>query len=331
MAISFVGASAIWGLIYAYDDPASHPDRSAQRDLDDARRRPAVTWLNTSTFRLNSLLMMVILIWLQVGFAMILLSSAIKGVPEETLEAARIDGASELQIFCRVVVPQIMGTIITVFITVVIMVLKVFDIVYVLTNGNFKSNVIANLFFNKLFADNQAGQACAIVVVLLIAVTPVLDLPGAALPSRGGGTMSQQTAVADRDPAAKAPKRPGGSKLMADGRPRSMFAIVMMILLCVLWTIPTLGLLVTSFRTRDDAGDTGWWTALLTRSSRLDDRQLQGRVQRHGRHGQRVPQQHPGRDPGHGHPDHVRGVRGLRVHVHGLPRQGHPVHHDRGR
>src|SRR3712207_6910407 len=92
------------------------------------------------------MLLMVILIWLQTGFAMILLSSAIKGVPDDTLEAARIDGASEWQIFWRVVIPQIKGTIITVFITVLILVLKVFDIVYVLTNGQNKTEVIANLF-----------------------------------------------------------------------------------------------------------------------------------------------------------------------------------------
>jgi alpha-glucoside transport system permease protein len=173
MAISFVGASAIWGLIYAYDDPGATQTGLLNAIWTTLGGDP-VTWLNTSTLRLNSFLMMVILIWLQVGFAMILLSSAIKGVPEETLEAARIDGAGELQIFWRVVIPQIKGTIITVFITVVILVLKVFDIVYVMTNGNFKSNVIANLFFNELFANNQAGQASAIVVILLIAVIPVL-------------------------------------------------------------------------------------------------------------------------------------------------------------
>ncbi len=134
----------------------------------------AVTWLQISSGKLNSLLLMVILIWLQVGFAMILLSSAIKGVPEDTLEAARIDGASSWSIFSRVVIPQIKGTIITVFITVLILVLKVFDIVYVLTNGRSDTNVIANLFFNELFANGQAGRASAIVVVLLVAVTPVL-------------------------------------------------------------------------------------------------------------------------------------------------------------
>ena len=117
---------------------------------------------------------MVILVWLQVGFAMILLSSAIKGVPEDTIEAARIDGATELQIFFRVVIPQIRGTIITVFVTTLILVLKVFDIVYVLTNGRDKSQVIANLFFKYLFEQDQSGRASAVVVVLLIAVTPVL-------------------------------------------------------------------------------------------------------------------------------------------------------------
>ena len=134
--------------------------------------------------------MMVILIWLQVGFAMILLSSAIKGVPEDTLEAARIDGATELQIFSQVVIPQIKGTIITVFITVVILVLKVFDIVYVLTNGRDKTNVIANLFFNEAFANDQAGRAAAIVVILLLAVLPDPHLPGPALPPGGDEPMS---------------------------------------------------------------------------------------------------------------------------------------------
>ncbi len=173
MAISFVGASAIWSLVYAYDPP-NEPATGLLNAIWRLLGGDPQTWLQISTFRLNSLLLMVILIWLQVGFSMILLSSAIKGVPEETLEAARIDGATEFKIFTQVVVPQIRGTMITVFITVVILVLKVFDIVYVLTDGRDKTQVIANLFFAKLFRDSQAGQASAIVVVLLIAVTPVL-------------------------------------------------------------------------------------------------------------------------------------------------------------
>ena len=173
MAISAVSASAIWLLVYAYNNPGQ-----AQTGLLNAiwvglGGQPQ-TWLAIETAKLNSILLMVILIWLQAGFAMVLLSSAIKGVPEDTLEAARIDGASEWQIFWRVVIPQIMGTIITVFVTVFITVLKVFDIVYVTTNGAYNTNVIANLFFNKLFGASEAGQASAIVVVLLLAVIPLI-------------------------------------------------------------------------------------------------------------------------------------------------------------
>jgi alpha-glucoside transport system permease protein len=173
MAISFVGASAIWGLVYAYNNPGQ-----AQTGLLNAiwtgLGGDPQTWLQIDTAKLNSILLMVILVWLQVGFAMVLLSSAIKGVPDDTIEAARIDGASELQIFWQVVVPQIKGTIITVFVTVFILVLKIFDVVYVTTNGAYGTNVIANLFFNKLFAASEAGQATAIVVVLLIAVIPLI-------------------------------------------------------------------------------------------------------------------------------------------------------------
>ena len=117
---------------------------------------------------------MVMLLWAQVGFSMVLLSAAIKGVPADTLEAARIDGANERQIFFRVVVPQIKGTIITVFITVTIGVMKIFDIVYVTTNGNFNTNVLGNEFYNQLFTNFNNGAAAAIVVILMIAVIPIM-------------------------------------------------------------------------------------------------------------------------------------------------------------
>ncbi|MCH8613740.1 carbohydrate ABC transporter permease [Arsenicicoccus dermatophilus] len=173
MAISFVGASAIWNLVYAWN-----PEGTSQTGLLNAMYTALggspQTWLTISSGRLNSLLLMIILVWLQVGFAMVLLSSAIKGVPDDTLEAARIDGANEWQIFWKVVIPQIWGTILSVFITTVILVLKVFDIVYVLTNGRDKTNVIANLFFNEMFANSNAGKASAIVVILLILILPVL-------------------------------------------------------------------------------------------------------------------------------------------------------------
>jgi alpha-glucoside transport system permease protein len=173
MAISMVGASTIWRFVYAYA-PEGRPQIGLLNAMWTTLGFDPVSWLQTSAWNFNDLLLMVILIWLQAGFAMVLLSAAIKAVPEETLEAARIDGANELQIFFQVVVPQIRGTMIAVFITVLLLVLKVFDIVYVTTGGNFETNVIAVAFVQQIFQFGQAGYASAIVVILLVAVLPVL-------------------------------------------------------------------------------------------------------------------------------------------------------------
>ncbi len=173
MAISGVGAATIWGFIYT-----SRPDTQDQIGLLNAivvkLGFDPVAWLQIDTGRLNSLLLMVIMVWTQVGFAMVLLSAAIKSVPEETLEAARIDGATEVQTFFRIIVPQIWATVITVFITVLIGVMKVFDIVYATTNGNFNTNVIAVQFYNELFTNANNGYAGAIVIMLMIAIIPVM-------------------------------------------------------------------------------------------------------------------------------------------------------------
>ncbi len=168
-----MGAAAIWRFVYDY---ASGGDTQIGilNAILEAVGLDAVAWLQLSEFNVNDFLLMVILIWLQTGFAMVLLSAAIKGVPEETLEAARIDGATELQTFFHVVVPQIRGTLITVFITVFILVMKVFDVVYVMTNGQFGTNVIGLEFFKQIFQFGNNGVASAIVVLLLLAVIPVL-------------------------------------------------------------------------------------------------------------------------------------------------------------
>ena len=173
MAISFVGASTIWLFIYAW-----RPEGTAQIGLLNAVWTAfggdPQSWLQISTLRFNSFLLMAILIWLQAGFAMVLLSAAIKNVPDETIEAARIDGAKEVQIFWRVVVPQIASTIVVVLTTIVILVLKVFDIVYVMTGGNFNTDVVANRFVTELFTYREFGRAAAIVVVLMLATIPVM-------------------------------------------------------------------------------------------------------------------------------------------------------------
>jgi len=173
LAIGGVSASAIWRFVYA-SNPSGQNQIGLLNGIVTGFGGEPVNWLQISNFRFNTLLLIVMFLWLQAGFAMVLLSAAIKGVPTETLEAARLDGAGEGSIFFRIVIPQIRTTMITVFITVLIGVLKTFDIVYVMTNGNFNTNVIAVDFFNQLFTNNNAGYAAAIVVMLLIIMIPVL-------------------------------------------------------------------------------------------------------------------------------------------------------------
>ena len=173
MAVSAVGASTIWLFVYAW-----RPVGTGQIGLLNAiwtgLGQEPIAWVQVSTLRLNSFLLMVIMIWLQTGFAMVLLSSAIKGVPTETIEAARIDGATEIQIFWRVTIPQIMSTIVVVFTTILIAVLKIFDIIFVTTGGNFNTDVVAVRFINELFQFRRFGLAAAIVVVLMLATIPVM-------------------------------------------------------------------------------------------------------------------------------------------------------------
>ena len=133
-----------------------------------------VPWLQNSVAHSNSFLIMAVVIWLNAGYAMVLLSAAIKGVPEETIEAARIDGATERQTFFRVIAPQIRGTIVAVFITVLITVMKIFDIVFAMTSGQFNTNVLGMEFYNQFFSFNNPGKASAVVVILIVAVIPVI-------------------------------------------------------------------------------------------------------------------------------------------------------------
>jgi alpha-glucoside transport system permease protein len=173
LAISGVGAATIWRFIYEAR-PAGETQIGLLNAVWTVLGFDPVAWLTVDTLRFNSFLLMVVVTWTQVGFSMVLLSAAVKGVPVDTLEAARIDGANERQIFFKVTVPQIWGTIITVFITVLITVLKAFDIVFVMTNGNFNTDIIAVRFFNELFRNGDNGRAAAIVVMLMIAVIPVV-------------------------------------------------------------------------------------------------------------------------------------------------------------
>lgn len=173
MAISAVGAGVVWGLVYNYR-PEGREQIGLQNAIVTALGFDPVAWLQVTTLHINSLFLMIMLMWAQVGFSMVLLSAAVKSVPEDTLEAARIDGADERSIFFRVVVPQIWGSVLTVYVTTLIGVMKIFDIVYVMTNGGFNTNVVGNEFFNQLFSNFNNGAAAAIVVMLMIATIPIM-------------------------------------------------------------------------------------------------------------------------------------------------------------
>jgi len=173
MAVSLVGASTVWRFVYEAEIKGQTQIGLLNGILGVFHGGP-VQWLQQTHFHFNSILLMVILLWSQVGFAMVLLSAAVKGVPTDTLEAARIDGANERQVFFHVVIPQIKGTIITVFITVTIGVMKIFDVVYVNGNGNFNTNVLGNMFFNDISTNLNYGAASSIVVILMLAVIPIM-------------------------------------------------------------------------------------------------------------------------------------------------------------
>jgi alpha-glucoside transport system permease protein len=173
MAISMVGAATVWRFVYAYR-PEGQDQVGLQNAIVTGLGADPVPWLQQSQFHLNSLLLMVMLLWAQIGFGMVLLSSAIKGVPTDTVEAAHIDGANDRQTFFRVVVPQMKATIVTVFITTLIAAMKTFDVVYVMTSGQFNTNILGVEFYRQLTSNFNNGAASAIVVMLLIATLPVM-------------------------------------------------------------------------------------------------------------------------------------------------------------
>uniref|UniRef100_UPI0040485F49 carbohydrate ABC transporter permease n=1 Tax=Yoonia sp. TaxID=2212373 RepID=UPI0040485F49 len=130
------------------------------------------TWLTIPLW--NSIFLMVVLVWIQTGFAMVILSAALRGIPEETIEAAIVDGANPFQVFFKIKMPQIAGTIVVVWTTITIVVLKVFDIVFAMTNGQWETQVLANYMYDKLFRANDWGVGSAGAMVIMLLVTPIL-------------------------------------------------------------------------------------------------------------------------------------------------------------
>jgi alpha-glucoside transport system permease protein len=174
MAISFVGASVIWNFMYEVK-PVDAPQIGLLNSIFvslGGQPQAFTAWTDIAPF--NNLFLVIIVVWLQAGYSMTLFSAALKGIPEEILEASRVDGATEIQVFFRIMIPYIMSTIITVTTTIIIFTLKIFDVVWVMTGGQFGTEVIATQFYRTSFNQRNAGLGSAIAIVLFIAVIPVM-------------------------------------------------------------------------------------------------------------------------------------------------------------
>ncbi|MBA3778969.1 MAG: sugar ABC transporter permease [Chloroflexi bacterium] len=173
IAISAVAAGVIWRFMYDYRPPGA-----AQTGTLNGLLTGLIPGAEPQTWLINSLTnngaLIVATVWMQAGFCMIVLAAGLKGIPDELLEAARVDGANEWQLFRRITLPLLMPTVTVVATTMAIIALKAFDIVYVMTNGNFDTDVIATRMFKELFSARHYGRASAIAVILMAAVVPIM-------------------------------------------------------------------------------------------------------------------------------------------------------------
>lgn len=171
MAISFVAAGVIWKLMYDYQPP-NRPQTGTLNAIVTQLGAGPVPWLVDRTT--NNPALIWVGIWMWTGFAMVILSAGLKGIPTEVIEAARVDGATESQILRGIIIPMLGSTIAVVATTMIIYALKAFDVVYVMTSGNFGTDVMANLMYKQMFNFRDFGLASAIAVVLLLAIVPVM-------------------------------------------------------------------------------------------------------------------------------------------------------------
>lgn len=172
MAISFVGAGIIWRFVYTYEANVNRPEIGLLSSIWRAMEWEPRNWLLEAP--LNTLLLIVVMVWIQTGFAMVVLSAAMKNIPDEITEAALLDGTSNFRRFTRITIPMIRATIVVVLTTITIGTLKVFDIVRTMTGGNFQTNVIANEMYSQSFRQMNYGTGSALAIILFVAIIPII-------------------------------------------------------------------------------------------------------------------------------------------------------------
>ncbi len=175
LAISMTAASVIWTFMYWYTVPP-YPQVGTLNAILGVFGVGPQAWLQLSDYAVNTILLVIVMAWMWTGFAMVILSAALKGINPELLEAARVDGATERQLFRRITLPLLAPTIAVVSTTMIITALKAFDVVYVMTSGHFDTQVVAFQMIQEMYVNLHNGRASAIAVVLLLAIIPVMAL-----------------------------------------------------------------------------------------------------------------------------------------------------------
>jgi alpha-glucoside transport system permease protein len=173
LAVSMVAAGVIWLYMYQYKPPGAEQIGTLNAVLGVVGLGP-VAWTQIQDFSVNTFMLIIVMTWMWTGFGMVIISAALKGINPELMEAARMDGATEWQVFRGIVFPLLVPTLVVVSTTMIITALKAFDIVFTMTNGNLNTNVIANLMYSEMFKYHEYGRASAIAVVLLLAIIPIM-------------------------------------------------------------------------------------------------------------------------------------------------------------
>ena len=266
MAICFVGAAVTWRLIYSFRPGGlRHEHRPAERHQARPRAGPGARGCQERPW--NNLLLMVIMVWMQTGFAMVVLSAAIKAIPDEILEAARIDGATEFQVFRRIMIPNILPTIVVVTTYMVINALKVFDIVFVI--GNAETNgteVIAERMIQWFFISNHDGRGAAIAVVLFLAIIPVMVWNVRQFRAAGGDRddrWPRRSPASAAERAGPSPARDAPYGTIVGGARAGWFVRITILVVVLLWLVPTARRARHVVPRRATlVNTTGWWTVL---------------------------------------------------------------------